>query len=352
MEAYITGSACISHYPTAEEGYFFENASPTLPAKFLSVSAADYKKYIPANSLRRTSAILKMGISSGLMALEQAGVKVPDAIVTGTAMGCFEDTDKFLRNIIEQEEKMLNPTPFIQSTHNTVAGQLALLTGCKGYNFTYVHQNISFETALFDAMMLLNEKEATNILLGAADELNPSLELLFADAGHVRNNAEAEKPVWETAQGYIMGQGSTSFVLSSKPGGQTKTKIKGVKLIQKLDATNDLKKVTADFLDQHNMALSDIHLIAAGNCGDEKYDQRINQFLKGCNQPIAYFKNLCGEYFTAGAFGLWLAAQILERQHIPGAAQKKETKIKNAKNCLVINHYQDQHYSLILLTCD
>jgi len=352
MEAYITASACISHYPTADENYFFEDAGRSLPSRFLSVTPADYKKYIPANALRRTSAILKMGISAGLMALERAGVKVPDAIVTGTAMGCFEDTDKFLRNIIEQEEKMLNPTPFIQSTHNTVAGQLALLTGCKGYNFTYVHQNLSFETALLDALTLLEENEATQVLVGAADELNPSLESLFDHAGHVRESMKAGKPVWEGDRGYVMGQGALGFLVSKKQTAESQIKVKAIKLVQKIEAGSEIQKMMDEFLTENQLSLNEIDVIVAGNSGDEKYDLRLNKFLNECRQPIAYFKNLCGEFFTAGGFGFWLGSEILRRQTIPTAAQKETTGRLTARNCIVINHYQDQHYSFILMSSD
>jgi 3-oxoacyl-[acyl-carrier-protein] synthase II len=350
MEAYINGSACISHYTTTDENYFFESAAPILPERFLSVSAPDYKKYIPANALRRTSAILKMGISSGLMALERAGLTTPDAIITGTAIGCFEDTDKFLRSIITNEEKMLNPTPFIQSTHNTVAGQIALLTGCKGYNFTYVHQNLSFETALLDALMLLEEKEAETILTGAADELNPSLEALFDHAGYIRKNSEHLSPAWEKSKGYVAGQGSVSLVLSTSPSANAIAKIVGVEMIQKIESAEDLDNKIHEFLKTKKLSLSDLQVIAAGNCGDEQFDRKLNGFVSSCMMPVVYFKNLSGEFFTAGAFGVWLAAEIIKRSKIPTACSPNGNKEVKAKNILVVNHFQDQHYSLVLLS--
>ncbi len=46
---------------------------------------------------------------------------MPGAIITGTALGCLEDTVTFLTRMIELNEELLPPTAFIQSTHNTVA---------------------------------------------------------------------------------------------------------------------------------------------------------------------------------------------------------------------------------------
>ena len=59
-------------------------------------------------------------------------------------------------------KNILTPTSFIQSTHNTVGGQIALGLECKGYNFTYVHASISFESALLDAQLQLAMDEASN----------------------------------------------------------------------------------------------------------------------------------------------------------------------------------------------
>ena len=57
-------------------------------------------------------------------------------------------------------KNILTPTSFIQSTHNTVGGQIALELQCKGYNFTYVHGSNSFESALLDAKLQLELNEA------------------------------------------------------------------------------------------------------------------------------------------------------------------------------------------------
>ena len=71
------------------------------------------------------SNIIKMGISTSLKALDIAEIQMPGAIIIGTGIGCIYDTAKFLNQLIENEEDLLNPTSFIQSTHNSVAGQLA-----------------------------------------------------------------------------------------------------------------------------------------------------------------------------------------------------------------------------------
>ena len=99
----------------------------------------DYTKYVDAKLIRRMSRIIKMGVAAASEALQQANVQCPDAIITGTAYGCLTDTDQFLTRMVEFKETLLSPTAFIQSTHNTVAAQIALMLQCHSYNNTYVH---------------------------------------------------------------------------------------------------------------------------------------------------------------------------------------------------------------------
>ena len=59
--------------------------------------------------------------------------------------------------MVDSNESALNPTPFIQSTHNTIGSQIALLLQCQGYNQTYTQRAFSFENVLLDAILELKE---------------------------------------------------------------------------------------------------------------------------------------------------------------------------------------------------
>ncbi len=100
----------------------------------------DYKDLIPPMQLRRMTKPVRTGVAAAKLCLQAAGVSLPDAIHAGTAFGMLQDSEHFLQKLIVQEEQALAPTAFIQSTHNTVAGQIALSLGCYGHNMTYVHK--------------------------------------------------------------------------------------------------------------------------------------------------------------------------------------------------------------------
>lgn len=351
MAIFINGSACISHFNTLDGNYFFEDMSTTPTSNQLNATVPDYKEYIqPVNLLRRMSHVVKMGVSAALQSIKNSETDKVDAIIVGTGIGCSEDTDKFLRSLIENNEELLTPTSFIQSTHNTVAGQIALMIKCYGYNFTYVHQNLSFEYAMLDAMMLLNDKEETNVLVGGIDETTNSLFQLFNGAGHIKNIEELE-PVWTAKnKGYVLGEGASLFNLNQVKSSGTYSEIKGIKCLQKVENPVVLIETTKKFLSGLNLNLTDIDLVLSGNCGDALMDKKITEFNNAINLPIGYFKNLCGEYFTSSGFAVWLASQIIKKQQIPQAILSNPTAFKKLNHILIVNHYHDQEYSLICIS--
>ena len=119
---------------------------------------SDIKVLIPEMNLRRRmSRVVKSGVAAGIESLLEFGARAPiDAIITATGLGCIADSEKFLDGLIAGDETMLNPTPFIQSTFNTVGAQIALLRGLHCYNTTYAHRWTSFENALTDAALRLS----------------------------------------------------------------------------------------------------------------------------------------------------------------------------------------------------
>ena len=141
----------------------------------------DIKTLIPEMNLRRRmSRVVKSGVAAGIEALLAFGDRSPiDAVVTATGLGCVADSEKFLDALIANEERMLNPTPFIQSTFNTVGAQIALLRGLHCYNTTYAHRWTSFENALVDAALRLGAGLSQAVLVGAFDETTPSVEKIL-----------------------------------------------------------------------------------------------------------------------------------------------------------------------------
>lgn len=157
----------------------------------------DVKTLIPdATMRRRMSAVLKSAVSTAIECVGGVeGVDSLDAIITASGWGCLADSEKFLRNVIEQQEELLNPTPFIQSTFNTVGAQVALLRHNHCYNMTYVNRSHSFEDALLDALMCVHEGHK-RVLVGAYDEVTPTAQRLIERMGLLRHCTSGEGSVF------------------------------------------------------------------------------------------------------------------------------------------------------------
>ena len=134
---------------------------------------ADYKEYISPKEGRRMGKLMKAATLTSLMALREAGIECPDAIITATANGMLETSEKFLVDMVDNGEETLSPTLFMQSTHNTIGSAIAIRTKCHGYNITYTQGKDSMKWALRDAERLIRMGKAKIVLVGCHDESSP-----------------------------------------------------------------------------------------------------------------------------------------------------------------------------------
>lgn len=256
----------------------------------------DYKEIIPDPvARRRMSRIIKMGVSSAFIALKEWKGEAVKGIITGTGWGCLADTEKFLNSIYENDERLLNPSSFIQSTPNTIGAQIALFLGSKSYNVSYVHGGISFESALVDAMAMLQDDDATNILVGGFDEMSPTKEHILGRMG-----------VWRIAK---PGEGAHFFVIGNSKSSQTIAEIESLATFPETSdysATIDIHEL----LDRAGVKLEGEYRILYGM-------ENPCLFSDDMQDKIFDYKKICGEYPTASAFGLWHGCGILgENTHI------------------------------------
>ena len=144
---------------------------------------SEIRDYIKPMEARRMGKLMKASLLSSLKALKQAGVGCPDAIITGTALGCWENSEALLMQLLEEGEVMLSPTNFMQSTHNTISSNIAIRLGCHGYNVTYTQGSDSLEWALRDARLLLQSGRYKTVLVGCHDETTPLYRSLMERLG-------------------------------------------------------------------------------------------------------------------------------------------------------------------------
>ncbi len=199
---YIRSAAQISVQKPLREDWMTDPVQCSEP--YLRSQDPDFKPFLNPMQARRMGLILKRAIAVSLTALKEAGIECPDAIFTGTGLGCMENTENFLEAMSRDGEEMLPPTYFMMSTHNTISSAVAILLRCRGHNCTYSQKDISFESALLDAFMQFQSRRISNALVGAHDETTPDTYDLLKGTGYFGDGATA-------------AEASSAFVLSGSP---------------------------------------------------------------------------------------------------------------------------------------
>lgn len=301
---YIRTIASISHQDSFQQENIWDTLKPLDVDS--TVVSPDYKNYISPASLRRLSPVLRMALAAAKECQSKTDREI-DAISVGTALGCLVDTEKFLVTIHTSTSDTLSPTAFIQSTHNTIAGQISLELKNHSYNMTHTQNSLSFEWALLDALMCCNEG-STTVLLGAADEAIDFLKLL--QPALLRGDT-------------LLTSGSTFMIVSPDRG----TDGIGIVDCAVFFGAENRSQHIGSFLHKHGLQFADIdRTLVSGEEICREYPDSVDY--------IQY----TGEYFSASAFAVHIGHDWLKKQ------QKQYV--------LIINEQHKGKLGLILLKRD
>ena len=348
MAVYIQGIGNISIQKTIGQKGFPEPVWYNEP--YIRCLDPDFTSYISPIDARRMSKLIKRAIATARESLADSGIEMPDAIISGTGLGSIDDTEKFLSAMIENNEKFLQPTFFIQSTHNTISSQIAIHLKCYGHNNTFVHGGISFECALSEAMLLFADNKINSALVGGYDEMTPAYFKLLNRVGFWKKediiSAELDK---STSPGAMAGEGSVSVILSKGKNEKTYAEIKAIDLLYQPE---NIESSIESFLYRNSLKPADIDLLVLGINGDAPRDLVYKTTAANLfgNKAHAWYKHLSGEYFTSTGFGVWLVANCIKEKHVPGFVTLNANSAGNLQNVLLLNHYRNKNYSLILFS--
>lgn len=321
MTVYIQSTAQISAQEPLTSGWL-DSPRPLAPGMNRSIDA-QYGEFISPMAARRMGALLKRAVATSLAALRKAEITDPDAIAFGTGMGCLENSEKFLISIVENGENCLQPTAFINSTHNTIASQVANILHCHGYNNTYAHLGISFESALLDVLMQFELGRINSALVGGYDELTDLFYGFFRKAGQWPENI-------------AVSECAAAITLSTEKKETTLCSLKDVELFfgNQAEASDRLSAL----LSKHGTDPSKVDMVLDGRTGDERYDGGYDSVVEkvfGQGIERKSFKAIFGESFTSGAFGVLAAAELIARG--------------KADTIVVINSYRSTDWAFTIL---
>ena len=298
----------IHKYSTISKGDIFNqgilNGCITFNKK-MEVIHPNYKEVIPGVNLRRVSTIVKMGLANTIKCSTKNKV---DAIVVGTGLGSIHHTELFLSSVVNNYQSILSPTPFINSVHNTISGEIALHTHNKGYNSTYSQNGLSFEGALLDAMLLT--KEGKSVILGGVDESIPILDDLLTKM--------KSKNLFST--------GSSFFNLSAN---------KKNSLAEVINCTITKEKLLPSLIDTELNPEEDFIISGSSTCAQSENTNTFN------------YSKYSGIYMTNSSFGLQLAVEILNSLETHELGRYKlPSKLKRV---IIINHSSKNDVGVIIV---
>mgnify|MGYP001037693642 FL=1 len=323
---YINSIAQISCQSPLSDEWF--NEPILLTEDYVRSQEANAKGLISPSEARRMSRILKRAVITALTALEESGVHQLDAIITGTGMGCMENSEKFLMDICNYGENCLKPTLFMQSTHNTISSLIAIILKCNGYNNTYSHKGISFESALLDAWIQIKGGLIEKALVGAHDEVTPFM----------RNVMRSTHPEYS-----VVSETSVYSVLSSSKSETNISELSEVKLFH----NPELKHIS------QVLALDDNGILMLGVNGNPLNDKPYTDLLSLLpDQPFkVQYKNIFGDNFSVSALSFYAAAKILENQRIPDFMSWNNQQVWEGKisEVTILNQCDNSTWALMKL---
>ena len=347
MSIYIQSATQISaQNPLTDE--WFESPLYHNEKRVLSIDPK-FADYLTPIMSRRMCSLLKRAIVTSRLTLQKACVEMPDAIITGTGLGCIDNTEKFLYSIRENEEKFLQPTYFMQSTHNIISAAIAIDLKCHGYNTTYVHRGTSFENALLDAIIQFRQHKISTVLVGGYDELTADYYIFFDRIG-IWNFSKCDPSLPKTI--CFAGEAAVSMLLRSEKNEQTLCELNDVEIMYR-PTIEQLRKSLDSLLDKAGCSLSEIDAVVVGTnsnpANDIVYEDIVPQLFG--NLPVMQYKHLFGQSFISPALATYAATICLQKQMIPShLLTGRNESISPVRRILLYNHYHNKSHSLTLLS--
>jgi 3-oxoacyl-[acyl-carrier-protein] synthase-1/3-oxoacyl-[acyl-carrier-protein] synthase II len=224
------------------------------------------------------------------------------AVAIGTGLGCLEDAGAFLENLIAKDEREPMPTRFPNSVHNAPAAQIAIDQGARALNSAPTVGEISFESALWQAAFQLTTNEADCALAGAVDELNKYPLAIGKRWG-----------IWDAQT--RPGEGAMVASLmrtedSAKPLAHLTTVRLG-RYRKPFDAEREADWIAAA------VELKNVDALSSGAGGlpalDEMYAALALALSRRAGRTLEHqtYKQLCGEFHSASAFGFATAVELV-----------------------------------------
>jgi len=281
---------------------------PLLPPETVTVHScgtlADAALLTP-NQRRRLSRMVQMALIAARRShAHDSSQRL--AVAMGTGLGCLEEGAVFIENFISHDGRAPMPSRFSGSVHNAAAAQVAIDLGAHAMNSAPTAGEISFECALWQGLHQLATDEADAALVGAVDELNKYPLSIGKRWGYWTGQAHP-------------GEGAVVARLTRTESAVTPlahvTTVRLGRYRRPFDAERE-----ADWIAKA-VDLETVDVVLSGAKGwpalDANYATVVAALSARAGRTLEHqtYKQLCGEFHAASAFGFSVAVELVRQGH-------------------------------------
>jgi 3-oxoacyl-[acyl-carrier-protein] synthase II len=190
-------------------------------------------QHIPAKEAKRMDPFIHYGVAAGLMALKDAGIEVTEenaeriGVLIGSGIGGIVGIEETTARYLDGGPRKISPFYVPSTIINMVSGQLSILTGIKGPNFSAVSACATANHSIGMAMRMIQYGDADLMLAGGAEcGSSPTAVGGFCSmkAMSTRNDAptEASRPWDRDRDGFVLGDGAGILMLEELEHARTR----------------------------------------------------------------------------------------------------------------------------------
>jgi 3-oxoacyl-[acyl-carrier-protein] synthase II len=180
--------------------------------------------WMPAKDVKKMDNFVHYGVAASLMALRDAGLEITEAnaertgALIGSGIGGIAGIEKTTIAWHEGGARKISPFYIPSTIINMVAGQLSIMTGMKGPNFSAVSACATANHSISIAMRLIQYGDADAMVAGGAEYATVPTAIggfCAMKAMSTRNDepTRASRPWDRDRDGFVLGDGAGILVL-------------------------------------------------------------------------------------------------------------------------------------------
>ena len=189
-----------------------------------AVKNFDPAQWIPAKDIKKMDPFVHYGVAAALMAIADAGLEIRDAdadrigVAIGAGIGGLKGIEETAIKYHEGGPRKISPFYVPSTIINMLPGQLSIIRGLKGPNFSAVSACATSNHSIGTAMRLIQHGDADVMVAGGAERGSSPTSMggfCSMKAMSTRNDdpERASRP-WDVERdGFVLGDGAGILVL-------------------------------------------------------------------------------------------------------------------------------------------